>query len=57
MKPKDPDQARALEIEYEATMAAIESVLHHYRILALRLEHLGVNADVAPAGHAERDPL
>lgn len=43
------DEARALTIEYEATMAAMEAVLHHYRILALRLEQLVADADESAA--------
>lgn len=38
-------QAKLLRIEYEATMAAMEALLHHYRILALRLEQLVAGSD------------
>lgn len=41
------DEARVLTIEYEAAMAAMEAVLHHYRILALRLERLLAAADAS----------
>lgn len=45
----DRAEARVLTIEYEATMAAMEAVLHHYRILALRLEQLVADADESAA--------
>lgn len=44
---KGRDGTRALTIEYEATLAAMEALLHHYRILALRLEQLVAHADDA----------
>lgn len=43
-RERNPD-ARALRIEYQATMEAMEALLHHYRVLALRLERLAVEDD------------